>query len=667
MEQRASWVAKPLNACILFSQARRGSARTEADVTATIQTQTPVVDTSSSPHARLRPVPVGAVTIEDAFWAPRRRQNLEKTLPSQYKMLWETGRFDNFLRVAGKHDGPFQGRYFNDSDVYKWLEAASWALAGEDDPELRRMIDEAIPIIAAAQRADGYLDTYFELECADQRWTNHDLHEMYVAGHLFQAAVAHHRATGSRALLEIAIRVADHIDSVFGPADDSKRAGTDGHPEVEMGLVELYRETGEVRYLNLAQFLIDTRGHGLLGSAYGRFGSEYHQDHQPLREMSEVVGHAVRAVYYNAGAADVFAETGEAALLDAGRRLWANMTERKMYVSGGIGSRYHGEAFGEEYELPNRLAYTETCAAIGSAMWSWRMLLIEGDAKYADLIELQLANAMLAGVSLDGETYFYQNPLSDEGRHRRSEWFYVACCPPNVARTLASLPGYLYAVRSDEIWVHQYVAGQASIPLPDGRTIELRQQTTYPWDGEIAITIDTAGDFGLKLRIPGWSRDASLSVNGEPYDAALEPGTYPEVRRRWQAGDVVQLSLPMPVRRIESHPFVTENSGRVALMRGPLLYCIEQADNPEIDLRELALPESTAPTATFRSDLLGGVVALTGAFELRSPAGVWAGTLYRESGVSSQSQSRSVEVTAIPYYAWANREPGRMRVWITAS
>lgn len=636
-------------------------------MTAPLETTTPIVDTARSPHARLRPVPVGAVTIDDAYWAPRRAQNVAKTLPSQYAMLWETGRFDNFLRVAGRHSGPFQGRYFNDSDVYKWLEAASWVLATGENPELRRMIDEAIPIIAAAQRADGYLDTYFALECADKRWTNHDLHEMYVAGHLFQAAVAHHRATGSRALLEIAIRVADHIDSVFGPVEVGKRLGTDGHPEAEMGLVELYRATGESRYLALAQFLIDTRGHGLLGSAYGRFGSEYHQDHQPLREMDEIIGHAVRAVYYNAGAADVYAETGETALLDAMHRLWANMTERKMYVSGGIGSRYHGEAFGEEYELPNRLAYTETCAAIGSAMWSWRMLLIEGDAKYADLIELQLANAMLAGVSLDGERYFYQNPLADEGRHRRADWFYIACCPPNVARTLASLPGYLYAVRDDEIWVHQYIAGSAAIPLADGRTIELWQKTTYPWDGTIAIELATAGDYALKLRIPGWSREAELQVNGELIDAEHAPGTYTDVRRTWRMGDVVTLTLPMPVRRVESHPFVTENSGRVALMRGPLLYCLEQADNPGIDLRELVLPGSAELSASFRPELLGGVVALTGEFEQRLLSTEWSGALYRETGPTSAAQSQPVGITAIPYYAWANREPGRMRVWIPTS
>jgi DUF1680 family protein len=394
----------------------------------------------------LRPVPIDAVTIEDAFWAPRRRQNRERTLPSQHRQLWETGRIANLLRVAGKHDGPFTGRYFNDSDVYKWLEAASWSLATDPDPELERQVDEAIAIVAAAQQSDGYLNSYFALERADQRWTDFDLHEMYCAGHLFQAAVAHHRATGSTSLLDVATRLADYLDATFGPVEEGKRIGTDGHPEVEMGLVELARETGERRYLDLAQFLVDVRGHGFLGDAYDRFGTKYHQDHQPFRELDEIVGHAVRATYLNAGVADIYAETGEAALGAALDRLWWSMTGRKMYISGGVGSRYFGESFGEDLELPNRQAYTETCAAIGSIMWNWRMLLIGGEARFADVIEWQLYNAMLSGVSLDGETYFYQNPLADEGNHRRQPWFRTACCPPNVARTLASLTGYLYGV-----------------------------------------------------------------------------------------------------------------------------------------------------------------------------------------------------------------------------
>jgi DUF1680 family protein len=630
------------------------------------RTRSVVVDTSRSSNAKIRPVPVDAVTIEDAFWAPRRRQNREATLPSQHRQLWETGRFDNLLRVAGKFDGPFTGRYFNDTDVYKWLEAASWSLAADPDPELEKQVDEAITVVAEAQRPDGYLNSYFALERADERWTDADLHELYCAGHLFQAAVAHHRATGSTALLDVAIRFADYLDATFGPEEQGKRVWTDGHPEVEMGLVELARDTDEQRYLRLARFFVDVRGHGLLGDAYDRFGRKYHQDHQPFRELDEIVGHAVRAVYLNAGVADIYAETGEAALGEALHRLWGSMTERKMYVSGGIGSRYEGEAFGEDYELPNRLAYTETCAAIGSAMWSWRMLLIEGEARYADLIELQLYNAMLSGVSLDGETYFYQNPLSDEGNHRRAPWFRTACCPPNVARTLASLPGYVYGVSDDTIWVHLYAEGTGRIVLQDGRTVELRQRTRYPWDGEIEIEVAGEGAFGLRLRIPGWAGPGvGLTINGQPVQEQIVPGSYAEVRRDWQTGDVVRLTLPMPVRRIEAHPYVTEDAGRVALMRGPLLYCVEQADNPGIELRDVVLRDGAEFAETYRPELLGGVVSLTAPVSLVSPGSEWTGQLYRTAGAGTDDgRGKEVEITAIPYYAWANREPGRMRVWL---
>jgi uncharacterized protein len=624
-----------------------------------------IVDTSRSTHAKLRPVPVDAVTFDDSFWAPRRRQNREATLSSQHRQLWETGRFDNLLRVAGKFDGPFQGRYFNDSDVYKWLEAAAWSLATDPDPALTEQVNAAIVVIEEAQQPDGYLNSYFSLERADERWTDFDLHEMYCAGHLFQAAVAHHRATGSRRLLDIATRFADHIDATFGPEEQGKRIGTDGHPEVEMGLVELARETGERRYLDLARFLVDVRGHGVLGDAYDRFGREYHQDHRPFRELDEIVGHAVRAVYLNAGVADIYAETGDPALGQALDRLWLNMTNRKMYVSGGIGSRYEGESFGEDFELPNRLAYTETCAAIGSAMWNWRMLLIEGDARYADLIELQLYNAMLAGVSLDGEFYFYQNPLSDEGKHRRAPWFRTACCPPNVARTLASLPGYVYSVDDQSIWIHLYAEGAATIPMPDGRSIAIRQQTTYPWDGEIAIEMLTATETTMRLRIPGWcGTEAQLSVNGASVGDLLTPGSYAAIQRAWQPGDSIRLTLPMPVRRVASHPYVTENAGRVALMRGPLLYCIEQVDNPGIELRDLVLPDAATFTESVQPDLLGGIVSLQTTMHRCPPVDAWEGTGYRSDDVSGAIFQGEASVTAIPYYAWANREPGRMRVWL---
>jgi DUF1680 family protein len=628
------------------------------------RTRGTVVDTSASPHARLRPVPIEAVKFDDTFWAPRIRKNREATLPSQLKLLWETGRIDNFRRAAGKIDGPYSGRYFNDSDVYKWLEAASWSLATFPDSTLEKTMDEVITEIEDAQRPDGYLNSYFARDLADDRWTNFDLHEMYCAGHLFQAAVAHHRMTGSRRLLDIATRFADHIDATFGPEDQGKRIGADGHPEVEMGLVELFRETGERRYLELAQFLVDVRGHGFLGNAYDRFGRKYHQDHQPFRELDEIVGHAVRAVYLNAGVADISIETGEAALRDALHRLWDNMTDKKMYISGGLGSRYEGEAFGENYELPNRLAYTETCAAIGSMMWNWRMLLAEADACYADLIERQLYNAVLPGISLDGESYFYQNPLSDEGFHVRSRWFTTACCPPNIARLLSSLGGYVYGISGDEIWVHLYAQGSANIDLGDGRTVAIRQETNYPWSGDIAIELNGSGTFALRLRIPAWCEEgATLVINDQTQAAPLQPSSYAEVRRGWQPGDVVRLSLPMPVRKVESHPYVSENLGRLALMRGPLLYCLERADNPALTPAEVELSPSASFDIEYDPSLLGGIVKLTGDAAAVSSSG-WDNELYRTSTAAKTEQRRPCRITAIPYYAWSNREPGAMRVWL---
>jgi DUF1680 family protein len=340
-----------------------------------------------------------------------------------------------------------------------------------------------------------------------------------------------------------------------------------------------------------------------------------------------------------------------------------------MYVSGGIGSRYEGESFGEDYELPNALAYTETCAAIGSVMWNWRMLLIEGDARYADLLEQTLYNAILPGVSLDGETYFYQNPLADEGNHRRQTWFGTACCPPNVARTLASLPGYVYGVSDEGVWVHLYASGTARIPLADGRLVALRQETRYPWDGEIAIDIAGEGEFSLMLRIPAWcEQGADVTVNGSPLPDALVPGSYAAVRRDWRPGDTVCLRLPMPVRRVESHPYVVENAGRVALMRGPLLYCVEQIDNPDAALDDVALQDEASFRTDVRPDLLGGVVALTADALIRAPDDSWSTALYRTARFDREAVGRErVSLTAIPYHAWANREPGPMRVWLRRS
>jgi DUF1680 family protein len=429
-----------------------------------------------------------------------------------------------------------------------------------------------------------------------------------------------------------------------------------------MALVELARETGEARYLEQAQYFLDARGRGLIG------GDVYHQDHLPFREMERMAGHAVRALYLNCGATDLYAERGEPALRAALDRLWENMTARQLYVSGGLGSRYQGESFGGDYELPNERAYAETCAAIGNVMWNWRMLALEGDARYADLLELSLYNGFLVGLAADGKHYFYQNPLADDGTHRRRPWFECACCPTNVVRLLASLPGYLYSTSEEGLWVHLYVQGSAQARLADGSVVKLSQRGGYPWDGKVILEMEAEGDFSLFLRIPGWCEMVdSLTINGRPVSGTLRPGSYAEIRRVWQPGDRIYFNLPMPVRRVECHPYAAENVGRIALMRGPLLYCVEGADNPGLDPRDLVLPGKALFMADTRPDLLGGVVLLRGVARIGSPGSEWRSRLYRTVPVEpAQPKRRAVEMTAIPYFAWANRGPGPMQVWLQA-
>lgn len=612
-----------------------------------------VVDTSRSPYGRLRPVPVEAVRLEDSFWAPRLETLRKATLPSQHQQCEDTGRIFNFRRAAGKAEGEFQGLFFNDSDVYKWLEAVSFALAYAPDESLHMLVRGVIAEIVAAQDADGYLNTYFTFDRKAQRWTNlRDMHELYCAGHLMQGAVAYHRATGDPELLEVASRVADHIAGVFGAG---RRPGTPGHPEVEMALVELYRTTGREPYLGLARFFLDQRGRGVIG------GGVIHIDHKPFRELTEIVGHAVRSLYLNCGATDVYMETGERALWETLERLWRNMTERRMYVTGGVGSRREGEAFGADYELPNAQAYAETCAAIADAMWNWRMLLASGEGKYADVMELALYNGALSGISLDGKHYFYVNPLADRGNHRRQPWFPCACCPPNIARLLASLPGYFYSLSSDGIWVHLYARSTAHLDV-DNTPVTVVQQTDYPWDGEVELVVEPQVErtFALYLRIPGWCRKATLRVNREAVDTATKPETYAELRRAWKAGDTVQLSLEMPVERVLCHPLVLENADRVALKRGPIVYCLEQVDNPEADVWDIVLSASLPLKAEWRPDLLNGVVVLHGeTFALEAD---FKEELYHPIA-EVPFKTRGVNVTAVPYYAWANRDPGPMIVW----
>jgi hypothetical protein len=616
-------------------------------------------------------VSLSAVTVNDGFWAPRRAINRTATLPAQYDLLASTGRLDNFRRAAGTLEQDYEGLVFNDSDVYKWLEAASWALAEDgDNVDLATKVDAVIDLVASAQEPDGYLNTYFTFERAGERWSNlRDLHELYCAGHLFQAAVAHVRATGETRLLDVACRFADLICETFGP-DEGQRAGVPGHPEIEMGLVELARVTGEARYLEQAAYFVDARGAGLIG------GGAYHQDHRPFLEMDRLTGHAVRAAYLSAGAADLAAETEDAALPAALRRLWDRMVTRQVYVTGGLGARHQGESVGADYELPNARAYAETCAGIANVMWAWRMLQMAGEPGYADWMERALYNAALPGISLDGIAYFYVNPLASDGVpepgeaiYRRQPWFRCACCPPNIARTLAKVPGYLYSVSGDTVWTHLYAANEADLTLDDGRTISLLQRTRYPWDGTVILEALTAGDYALKVRIPGWCAGEeeryrpTVSVNSGPCPGDVVPGRYVEIRRTWAVGDSVCIQLPMPVRRVAAHPYALENTGRVALMRGPLLYCLEGVDHPGVDLRDVVVSDDVELTSRFRTDLLGGVQVIEGEAAVAPPDAAWAGQLYR-TDAAGEAERQALAITAVPYFAWANREPGAMQVWL---
>ncbi len=621
---------------------------------------TAIVDTSHSPNRKLLSLPFDAVRPGAGFWSSWRATNRREALPYGYDKLIGSGVISNFEVAAGRTQGAFRNKRFADSDLYKWLEAASYELANERDAALERKVDAAIALIAAAQKPDGYLDTFYQLGDYEKRWTNiMQDHELYCAGHMFQAAVAHFRATGKSSFLNVARRLADHIETVFGPG---RKQAAPGHPEIEMGLVELYRATGEKRYLDTARFFIDTRGRGTIG------GSPYHQDHRPIREAPEMAGHAVRQVYLLAGAADVYLETGDRSLLEACERLWLDMTTRKMSLTGGIGARYEGEAFGESYELPNDRAYNETCAQIGSVMWSWRMLLATGQARYADLIEWTLYNGVLSGVSLDGKRYFYMNPLLSRGAVERSEWFECACCPPNVMRTLSSLHNYFATASESGLQMHLYDTASIRASLAGAGEVSVAVTTSYPWEPSVRIAVETpgSGEWTLALRIPAWCKGARARINGEK-SVAGKPGSYLEIRRRWRAGDAVALELPLALTVHEAHPWIEPTRGCAAVTRGPLVYCFEEHDQPKgVRILDSALVPGAAMKTAWQPALLGGVVTVGAEGRLLERPG-WNGRLYRAFGSGAVPRSRAVNLTGIPYYAWANRGKAPMAVWLPAA
>lgn len=627
------------------------------------------VDARRSPVAVLRPLD-GSARLAGGFWAGRQAVNRDRAVPHGLRMLETAGNLDNLRIAAGRATGRYRGPFFMDSDVYKWLEAAAYEVAREPSPDLSRSMAPVIDLVAAAQGEDGYVNSYYQVAEPAQRWTNFFRgHELYCAGHLFQAAVAHHRATGEVSLLRIAGRFADYLCATFGPAG---RLAVPGHPEVEMALVELYRETGVRRYLDLALFFVDQRGRGWLGP--GRFNSSaYYQDRVPVRETSELEGHAVRAQYLAAGVADLYLETGERALLDSVRRQWDDLVSGKLYITGAVGSRHLAESVGHPYELPNDLGYGETCAAIACVMWAWRMLLATGESRFADVMERALYNGILSGVSLDGERYFYANPLSSDGRDeylsrggpRRHEWHEVACCPPNIMRLVASLAHYVATCDPSGLQIHLYAPARVAAPAGARHEVALRIDGDYPWDGRIRVTIEAASGapWRLSLRVPGWARTAAVRVNGSGIDATLDDAGYLRLDRAWHPDDEVELDLSMSPRFTEAHPRIESTRGCVAVERGPVVYCIEQADHPAACVPDLQIDTAAPAAAEWVPGLLGGVTVVRAQGTLVDRSS-WRNRLYRPLGTAPAPSRRPARLTAIPYYAWANREPGAMRVWI---
>ena len=616
------------------------------------------------------PIPFTAVQLDDAFWSPRIETNRTVTVPYDFQKCEETDRISNFEKAAGRLAGDHVGIFFNDSDVFKVIEGAAYALNLHPDPALEQYVDDLIDKIAAAQEPDGYLYTARTIAerngtpeklSADRegltRWSNLRVnHEFYNVGHLYEAAVAYYQATGKRTLLDVSLKNADLIDSLFGP---DKLRYPPGHQEIEIGLVKLYQVTGDERYLKLAKAMLDERGRAEGHELYG----PYAQDHVPVTEQSEAVGHAVRAVYMYTGMADVATLTGDQAYIDAIDRIWENVVAKKFYLTGGIGARHEGEAFGDNYELPNATAYNETCAAIANIYWNQRLFQLHGDAKYIDVLERSLYNGFLPGVAFSGDRFFYVNPLTFDGAYHfnrddslvRMPWFGCSCCPTNVVRVFPSLGGYIYAQTADRLYVNLFMGSQATLKLA-GTSVQIQQQTEYPWHGVIKLTIHPQQPtaFTLCVRIPGWAQGqpvpsdlyhylqasslpVEIKVNGEKVVFAVDKG-YAQLQRTWQRGDVVEVTLSMPIHRVVSHPNVQDNVGKVALERGPLVYCAEGVDNNEHVLNKV-LRDDDVLNAESVPDLLDGVTVI-------------------------HAQQRDGKLIFIPYYAWAERGVGEMAVWL---
>lgn len=618
----------------------------------------------------ISPVPFSKVKIHDNFWAPKIKTNHEVTIPIAYEQSQKTGRIDNFRIAANLMEGEFCTEYpFDDTDIYKIIEAMSYSIQTFPDEKMEAQMDTLIDLIARAQEPDGYIYTTRTIGKNIHPWAGaarwelvHDLsHELYNLGHMFEAATAHYYATGKRSFLDIAIKSADLIDKEFG---EGKLVDYPGHQEVEMGLVKLYRATKEERYLNLAKFFLDVRGKEGIGNP-----KKYDQSHVPVTQQKEAVGHAVRGSYMWTSMADIAAITGDLSYMSAINNIWHDIVDSKYYINGGIGATGSGEAFGAPYELPNMSAYCETCAGVGNVKWNHRMFLMTGDSKFIDVLERTLYNNIIDGVSLSGDRFFYPNPLASYGQHDRSAWFGCACCPPNVARTLPSMPGYIYAQQEDDVFVNLYVSSTSEFDLPSG-TLSIDQESGFPYEGDVALKVSagTPTLANLRLRIPGYVQnrpvpsnlysyqsdnnpDFDILLNGKKLTYEIDEQGYVNIDREWQ-NDEIKIDFPMEVQVVKSHPEVKENTGKVAVERGPLLYTAEWPDNPEGKVLSLVVDTDTDFTVK-EKDLLGGTYFIEGMAKRVS-----------KQLDGSVKTSASQKLTLVPYHLWNNRGPGEMSVWM---
>ena len=597
--------------------------------------QTSKEDIKEQPLKMIEQIDFSHVKINDNFWSPRLSKHVSATLPVCIDQIEnQTGRIRNFENAA-KGEGEHSGIFFDDSDVYKALEGMAYSLINNPDPELEKKADEWIDKFAAAQQPDGYINTFYTLTGLDKRWTNMDKHEMYCAGHMIEAGVAYYQATGKRKLLDVCIRMTDHMMSQFGPG---KRHWVPGHEEIELALVKLYQTTQEQKYLDFAYWLLEERGHGhgTMGDE-GKWDPVYYQDIVPVRRLTDISGHAVRCMYLYCGMADVAALNSYTGYISAIDRLWDDVVHRNMYITGGIGSSRDNEGFTEDYDLPNLDAYCETCASVGMVLWNQRMNQLTGDSKYIDILERSLYNGALAGISLGGDRFFYVNPLESKGDHHRQEWYGCACCPSQLSRFLPSIGNYIYASSDDALWVNLYIGNTGQIRI--GETdILLTQETDYPWDGSVKLTISTSQPLEkeIRLRIPNWCKTYDLSINGKRINVSEKKGY--AVIKDWKSQDVIALDMDMPVEIVAADPHVKENFGKRAIQRGPLVYCMEEIDNPEY-FDQIQLSPSTTFQTAFVSDILNGIKTI-------------------------KTNGRAQSATFIPYYAWDNRKAGKMRVWI---